>query len=89
VLVCAAGAAAQAPAPNSTAEAALLAVEDGLFAADVHHDTAAIQRGFADEAIFVHANGKTQTVALYAVPSFMGIIVFWLKIGGFSADHLG
>lgn len=44
---------------------ALLAAEDALFAADLHHDVAAIERGFADEAIFVHANGMVQTRADY------------------------
>lgn len=50
---------------HSAAEAALLKAEDDLFAADVHHDAAAIQRGFADEAIFVHANGRSQTKSDY------------------------
>jgi hypothetical protein len=31
----------------------------------VKHDTATIAGGFADEAIFVHANGMTQTKADY------------------------
>jgi hypothetical protein len=50
---------------QSAAEAALLKAEDALFAADVQRDAAAIQRGFADEAIFVHANGRVQTKADY------------------------
>lgn len=45
--------------------AKLMAAEDALFAADVHHDAAAIERGFADEAVFVHANGMTQSKADY------------------------
>ena len=49
----------------ANAEASLLKAEDQLFAADVQHDTAAIARGFADEAIFVHANGTVQTKAEY------------------------
>lgn len=61
-LVLSTAAGAQTP---SAAEAALLQFEDQLFAADVHHDIAAIQRGFADEAIFVHANGKAETKAEY------------------------
>lgn len=51
-----------AAAPN---EASLLAAEDALFAADVNHNVAAITRGFADEAIFVHANGTKQTKTEY------------------------
>ena len=58
-LLCSTAAGAQTP------EAKLLQFEDQLFAADVHHDAAVIQRGFADEAIFVHANGMTQTKADY------------------------
>ncbi len=53
------------PTGSHAAEAALLRAEDALFAADVNHDVAAIERGFADEAIFVHANGMTQTKADY------------------------
>ena len=49
----------------TAAEAGLLQFEDQLFAADVHHDVAAIQRGFADEAVFVHANGKAETKLEY------------------------
>jgi ketosteroid isomerase-like protein len=49
----------------SAAEAAVLKAEDRLFDADVKHDTATIADGFADEAIFVHANGMTQTKADY------------------------
>jgi hypothetical protein len=49
----------------SAAEAAVLKAEDQLFDADVKHDTATIAGGFADEAIFVHANGMTQTKADY------------------------
>ena len=49
----------------ANAEASLLKAEDQLFAADVQHDTATIARGFADEAIFVHANGMVQTKAEY------------------------
>jgi hypothetical protein len=60
-----AGTAVAADARYSPAEAALLAAEDALFAADVKHDVAAIERGFADEAIFVHANGMIQTKADY------------------------
>jgi|SRR5580658_3855153 ketosteroid isomerase-like protein len=61
-------------ASSADAEASLIKAEDELFAADVQHDTAAIARGFADEAIFVHANGKVETKADYlqavAKPSF-------------------
>jgi ketosteroid isomerase-like protein len=46
-------------------EESLLRAEDALFAADVSHDIPAIERGFADEAIFVHANGTVQTKADY------------------------
>src|SRR3984957_18910028 len=56
--------AAGAASPTG-AEASLLKAEDQLFAADVRHDAAAIERGFADEAIFVHANGTVQTKAEY------------------------
>jgi ribulose 1,5-bisphosphate carboxylase large subunit-like protein len=52
-------------ASPADAEASLLKAEDQLFQADVQHDTAAIARGFADEAIFVHANGMVQTKADY------------------------
>src|SRR5580700_5006897 len=52
-------------ASSADAEASLLKAEDQLFAADVQHDTATIARGFADEAIFVHANGMVQTKAEY------------------------
>lgn len=62
LLACATVAAAQTP---TAAEAKLLQFEDQLFAADVHHDVAVIQRGFADEAIFVHANGKAETKSEY------------------------
>jgi len=61
-LLCSTAAGAQTPA---AAEAKLLQFEDQLFAADVHHDAAVIQRGFADEAIFVHANGKAETKSEY------------------------
>lgn len=65
-LICPAYAMAQSEAPApSAAEAALLKAEDQLFAADVNHDVAAIERGFADEAIFVHANGTIQTKTDY------------------------
>lgn len=61
-LVLSTAAVAQTP---SAAEAALLRFEDALFAADVHHDVAVIKRGFAEEAIFVHANGKAETKSEY------------------------
>jgi ketosteroid isomerase-like protein len=61
-LVLPTAAVAQAPSP---AEAELLRFEDQLFAAEVNHDVAVIQRGFADEAVFVHANGKAETKAEY------------------------
>jgi Domain of unknown function (DUF4440) len=51
--------------PAAGTEASLLKAEDQLFAADVQHDTATIARGFADEAIFVHVNGKVETKAQY------------------------
>ena len=56
---------AQTSAPPPPAEQTLLKFEDQLFAADVHHDTATVERGFADEAIFVHANGSTETKSEY------------------------
>jgi len=62
LLVCSTAVGAQTP---SAAEAKLLQFEDQLFAADVHHDVSVIQRGFADEAIFVHANGKAETKSEY------------------------
>jgi Domain of unknown function (DUF4440) len=62
LLVCSTVAGAQTP---SAAEAKLLQFEDQLFAADVHHDVAFIQKGFADEAFFVHANGKAETKSEY------------------------
>ena len=46
-------------------EAGLLKAEDALFDADVKGDVAAIQRGFADEAVFIHANGMSQSKADY------------------------
>jgi len=49
----------------SAADAALLKAEDALFAADVNRDVAAVERGFASEAVFVHANGTIQTKADY------------------------
>jgi hypothetical protein len=52
-------------ASPADAETSLLKAEDQLFAADVSHDTKAIARGFADEAVFVHANGMVQTKAEY------------------------
>ena len=51
-------------APQPT-EAGLLQAEDALFKADVQGDANAVQQGFADEAVFVHANGMTQTKADY------------------------
>ncbi|RVU02176.1 nuclear transport factor 2 family protein [Novosphingobium umbonatum] len=65
-LIVMAGPATASPAisPRLT-ENALLAAENELFAAEVHHDVAAIQRGFATEANFVHANGMVQTKAEY------------------------
>jgi Domain of unknown function (DUF4440) len=57
--------AASQPAVPSAAEISLLKAEDQLFEADVKHDTQTIAHGFADEAIFVHANGITQTKADY------------------------
>lgn len=55
---------AATPLEQPTAQA-LLQAEDALFDADVRRDVAAIDRGFADEAIFVHVNGLTQTKADY------------------------
>lgn len=52
-------------AAPTAAEVKLLEAEDALFNADVNHDVAAIERGFADEAIFVHANGMAQTKPEY------------------------
>ena len=63
--VCTAGEGGHASAAQSASETELLQVEDALFAADIRHDVAAIQRGFADEALFVHANGVSQTKSDY------------------------
>lgn len=53
-------------APTTRAsENDLLKAEDALFAADMNHDVGAIEQGFADEAVFVHANGMRQTKAEY------------------------
>ena len=52
-------------AASSRSEKDLLAAEDALFRADVTHDAPAVERGFADEATFVHANGMIQTKANY------------------------
>ena len=60
-----AGAQARPQGERVDAGAAVLAAEDALFAADVRHDVAAIARGFADEMVFVHANGTVQTKADY------------------------
>ena len=54
--------AAQSAAPTR-AERALAAAEDQLLQAEAKHDVAAIALGFADEAVFVHANGNTETKA--------------------------
>ena len=54
------------------AEASLAKAEDQLFAADVRRDPVAIARGFADEAIFVHANGTVQTKAEYLQATTQG-----------------
>lgn len=51
--------------PAQPTEASLAKAEDALFNADVQGDVSAIQQGFADEAIFIHANGMTQTKADY------------------------
>lgn len=48
-------------AGSAATEASLLQAEDALFAAEVSHDVATIDRGFADEAVFVHASGDIQT----------------------------
>jgi Domain of unknown function (DUF4440) len=58
----------------SAAEASLRKAEDQLFEADVERDVAAIARGFAAEAIFVHANGMTQTKAEYMRATASGAI---------------
>jgi Domain of unknown function (DUF4440) len=50
---------------HTAAEVSLLKAEDALFEADVKRDSEVIKRGFADEAIFVHANGVVQTKADY------------------------
>ncbi len=63
--IAAAGHTAAVAASSAEDEASLLKAEDQLFAADVQHDTATIARGFADEAIFVHANGKVETKTDY------------------------
>ena len=66
-LICAVGACALATAAlaQTPAEQALLKAEDQLLQAEARHDVAAIDRGFADEAIFVHGNGRTETKAEY------------------------
>lgn len=53
------------PAAQTAAEASLLKAEDKLFEADVKLNVVAVERGFATEAVFVHANGMTQTKADY------------------------
>lgn len=44
-------------------KAGLLAAQDRLFAAQANHDLDGIAAGFADEALFMHANGMPQTKA--------------------------
>ncbi len=51
--------------PAQPTEAGLAQAEDALFKADIQGDVGAIQQGFADEAIFIHVNGMTQTKADY------------------------
>ncbi len=54
-----------AAAPATRPERDLAAAEDRLLDAEARHDVAAIAQGFADEAVFVHGNGNTQTKASY------------------------
>ncbi len=51
--------------PTQPTQASLVQAEDALFKADIQGDVGAIQQGFADEAIFIHVNGMTQTKADY------------------------
>ncbi len=64
LLLSSAPAHAQVP-PAQPTEASLTQAEDALFKADIQGDVGAIQQGFADEAIFIHVNGMTQTKADY------------------------
>ena len=59
--------AAEAAMPGhvTPAEASLLKADDALLQADVTRDLSVIQRGFADEAHIVHANGEIQTKSEY------------------------
>jgi hypothetical protein len=63
----AAQAAAQAPAASrlSAAEAALAAAESQRLDAMVRGDVAALNQAIADDAIYIHANGVTQTKTDY------------------------
>lgn len=56
---------AQPAAPASAAELSLMKAEDQLLQAEARHDLAGIAQGFADEAVFVHGNGTTQTKSEY------------------------
>ena len=64
-IVAAASALATAGMAQAPAEQGLAKAEDDLLQAEAKHDVAAIARGFADEAVFVHANGNTETKAGY------------------------
>lgn len=54
-----------ASAQPSTAESSLLSAEDQILQAKVRRDAATIAQGFADEAVYMHANGRSQTKSEY------------------------
>ena len=49
----------------SDAEQSLLNTEDQILQAKVRRDAATIAQGFADEAVYMHANGRSQTKSEY------------------------
>ena len=55
------GTAAELPGAGSTAAKQLADAEDRLFEAKVHKDFDALDKGLADEALYVHVPGLTQT----------------------------
>lgn len=67
VVAFATAAVAQTSAPTqlSVAEQSLLNTEDQILQAKVRRDAATITQGFADEAVYMHANGRSQTKTEY------------------------
>ena len=63
ILAVAGSACAALPAPSGPDTVSLQTAEDQRLQAEAHHDAAALAQAFADEAVFVHANGKTETKA--------------------------